>query len=236
MDTEEHHPRCIGFIMDGNRRWAKAKELDSAEGHKKGGEAFSDVIRWTRDREISHAVFYAFSSENWNRSETEVAYLMKLALEHAKKMKEQLVRESEGETKKLGVRFRVIGDTTRLSTELRDLITEIEAVSEIHTTTTIWIAFSYGGRAEIISAVNKAVEEGEPVDEDTFRSLMWSSGMPDPDLIVRTGGQQRLSNFLTWQSAYSEFVFLEKYWPDITADDLDTLVDEYTERNRTFGK
>lgn len=222
--------------MDGNRRWAKEQNLGTVQGHKKGGEVFLDVVRWVRNEKIPHAVFYAFSTENWNRPAAEVEYLMELALEHAKKLKKRLAEDVETGSAEVGVRFRFIGNLSRFSKQFQTLVKEIEEESVENIGTTIWVALSYGGRAEIVSAANDAIKKGEEVDEGSFKKLMWSSEMPDPDLIVRTGGQQRLSNFLTWQSAYSEYVFLKKYWPEITTEDLETLVKEFGDRNRTFGK
>lgn len=219
--------------MDGNRRWAKAQGKETLQGHKRGSEVFADTVKFIRDQGILHTVFYAFSSENWNRSEEEVTYLMNLFSEQITKLQERINDPKESEQK---VRFRFVGDLTRFSEELQKKIKEVEEVSAAYTATTVWIALSYGGRAEITQAVNEAIVKGESVTEESFQSLLWTAEMPDPDLIVRTGGQQRLSNFLTWQSVYSELVFLEKYWPDITVADMEEVLEAYHTRQRNFGK
>jgi undecaprenyl diphosphate synthase len=220
--------------MDGNRRWAREDNLSSFEGHKKGAHAFMQTVGWVKERGIPHAVFYAFSTENWNRASSEIDYLTKLGIKHFKTLIQKLLTGTDIHDPEVGVRYKFIGDM-RFDEKLLQQLHEVEEKTKDFSGTTAWIALSYGGRAEIVDAVNKAIKKGEEVSENSFRSFMWSNEMPDPDLIVRTGGQQRLSNFLTWQSAYSELVFLEKYWPDLTSEDLDTIIKEYGERNRTFG-
>jgi len=234
MENNKSKPTCIGFIMDGNRRWAKAQGLSTLDGHKKGAEVFTDTVRWTRDNNIQHVVFYAFSSENWNRSKREVEYLIGLIGKKVREIKEKLLDTADHEKK---VSFRFVGDISRFGDTLQKLMKEVEEESAEYSDTTVWIALSYGGRGEIIAALNEAVKKGEPMSEESFRALMWSRGMPDPDIIVRTGGEQRLSNFLTWQSVYSELLFLEKFWPDIRTDDLSGVVlGTYAGRKRNFGK
>lgn len=220
-------PLCLGFIMDGNRRFAREQNLPPFEGHKKGHEVFLDVVRFVRDTRIPHAVFYAFSTENWNRSETEVEYLMNLFSELLKQMSERLTEE--------GVRVRIVGQREDFSRELQNLMDELEEKSKIYKSTTIWVALSYGGRAEIVAAANRAIKEGRIVDEKIFESLLWTAEMPDPDMIVRTSGEQRLSNFLSWKSAYSEFYFIEKHWPALTKSDLEDILLAYATRERRKG-
>ncbi len=227
------NPECIGFIMDGNRRWAKAKKKHTLEGHKKGADTFFNVVSYVRDKKIPHAVFYAFSSENWERTEDEVKYLLKLFGEYSDKL---LVKFTNHEELDKSVRIRFVGDISRFSPELQAKMKDVEVKSADITSTTIWVALSYGGRAEIVEAVNKAVEKGDKVDEQSFRKLLWSGEMPDPDLIIRTGGQKRLSNFMTWHSVYSELVFLDTLWPDLTAEIIDVTLLDYATRNRNFGK
>lgn len=224
-------PRCIGFIMDGNRRWAKAHNLPTLEGHRKGGEVLLNTIRYVRDREIPHAVFYAFSTENWKRSEAEVADLMKVFLWGADTIVKSLLSENTAEHT---VQFRFIGDVDRFPKDVSDRLRALEQAYP-HATTTIWIAVSYGGRAEIVSAVNQAVTTGTSVTEESFPSLLMTAGMPDPDMIVRTGGAERLSNFLPWQSVYSELLFIDTLWPAIDTDALDRIFEEYARRIRNFG-
>lgn len=219
---------CLGFIMDGNRRWAKAQGLPTLEGHKRGHEVFSDFVRYIRDAGIPHAVFYAFSTENWRRSEEEVGYLMRLLEEAMCKVLEGVDEEK--------VRVRVIGRRADLPTRLQELIADVEEKSSQYNATTIWIALSYGGRAEIIEAVNQAVAVGKSVTEEVFGELLWTANMPDPDMIVRTSGEQRLSNFVTWKSVYSEFYFINKHWPALTKADFEDILEEYGKRERRKGK
>lgn len=225
-------PECVGFVMDGNRRWAKGHHLETLEGHKIGlQDVFMDMIDTTRNLNIKHGVFYAFSTENWNRSKREVSYLMKLFQETLN----ELIEKAE-ETQKDRVRIRVVGDRSRFSNTIQNLISELEEKTEIYTTTTIWLALSYGGRAEIVAATNKAIENGDKVDEKTFKELMWTAGMPDPDLIIRTGGERRISNFLLWQLAYSEFFFTDTLWPDFGEEEFKSMLKEYEGRQRRKGK
>lgn len=221
--------------MDGNRRWAKEQGMQTYEGHKKGGEVFADSIRWVRDAEIPHAVYYAFSTENWNRSEAEVGYLMDLFREWLGKIDER-IEENRTSDKKINVR--IIGQRTDFAQDLQEQMTALEKKNEEfpNPTTTIWIALSYGGRAEILQAVNKAVATGEPVSEESFEKLLWTAQMPDPDMIVRTSGEHRLSNFVTWRSVYSELHFLEKHWPALTEADFNDILHEYENRERRRGK
>ena len=223
----EVKPQCLGFIMDGNRRWAKEQKLPTLEGHQKGLDTFLDVVRFVRDEKIPHAVFYAFSTENWKRSEEEVGYLMTLFSGLLKRMSDELHEE--------GVRVRIVGRREDFSVDLQKQMKELEEKSLPHKATTIWIALSYGGRAEIIEAVNEAVKHGEEVDESSFEKLLWTADMPDPDMIVRTSGECRLSNFLIWRGAYSELYFIEKHWPALTKDDLKDILFQYAKRERRHG-
>ncbi len=215
-------PTCVGFIMDGNRRFATEQGLSTFEGHKAGASKFFEIIEMLRELKIKHGVFYAFSTENWQRSELEVSYLIEL-FDHALAQ----VREVE---------LRIIGERTRFSAELQKKMADLEEKSiQYQGGTTVWIALSYGGRAEILDAVQKAIAAGVPVDETSFRNLMWSAGMPDPDLIIRTGGDERLSNFLTWQSVYSELMFTPTYWPAFTKAEFTRMLAQYADRQRRYG-
>ncbi len=214
--------------MDGNRRWAREQGLETMEGHAKGHEVFKDCVRWVRDASIPHAVFYAFSTENWQRQKKEVEYLMK--------MFEQVLTDLlEGvEEEKVGVR--IIGRRSDFTPTIQSLMQEVEDKSELYNDTTIWIALSYGGRAELVEAVNLAVENQLQVTEESFKKLLWTADMPDPDMIVRTSNEQRLSNFITWGSVYSELYFIKKHWPALTKDDFEDILKEYESRNRRKGK
>jgi undecaprenyl diphosphate synthase len=230
---QENTIQCLGFIMDGNRRWAKEHGLQANEGHKKGTETFNDIARAIRDRNIPHAVFFAFSTENWDRGEAEVSYLMDLFHEALDETEEKLNDDAERK-----VRLRIVGRREDFSVELQERIITMEAKSdefpEVHTT--IWIALSYGGRAEIIAGVNQAIAAGEPVTEATFNQYLWTAQMPDPDIIIRTSGEQRTSNFMTWKAVYSELFFTNTFWPAFTITELDAILMSYQDRRRRKGK
>lgn len=221
--------RCIGFIMDGNRRFAKERHMPTLEGHRQGSEVFMDSVTWVRDAGIEHAVYYAFSTENWKRSNEEVEYLMDLFRSWLVSMEERI--------KKMNVRIRVVGRREDFDAALQVQIERLEQLSQegADARTTIWVALSYGGRAEIVAAVNKAVEQGVVVTEESFEKLLWTAQMPEPDIIVRTSGEQRLSNFVTWKSVYSELLFLDKHWPALTQDDFDGILMQYESRERRKG-
>jgi undecaprenyl diphosphate synthase len=221
-------PHCIGFIMDGNRRWAKTAGLPTLEGHRRGHEVFVECVRFLRDEQIEHGVFYAFSTENWQRTKDEVAYLMNLFAE--------VLGELQSGVEEERVRVRIIGNRSDFSTELQQQMTELETKSAQYEGTTIWIALSYGGRREIVEGVNQAIALGQNVTEESFKNLLWSADLPDPDIIVRTSGEQRLSNFLTWGSVYSELLFLDKHWPALTNDDFKEILQVYESRERRRGK
>lgn len=227
--NEHHTIQCIGFIMDGNRRWAKAQELPTVEGHAKGYQVLLNVIELVHVAKIPHMVCYAFSTENWKRTEEEVGYLMNL-LEHAVT---KFSREAKQNNKKINVR--IIGQQERLSKNLQHEIHQVESENIENPELTVWIAFSYGGRAEIVHAVNQAVEAGEKVTEETFEKLLWTGGMPDPDLIIRTSGEIRMSNFLIWQSAYSELFFTDTLWPDFGEIEFKGILEEYQKRDQRRG-
>ncbi len=227
-ETIENKPQCVGFIMDGNRRWAKDRDLPTMEGHKAGEDIFYESARWIKEMGIPHGVFYAFSTENWLREKAEVDYLMGLFAIFLKKM--------IGEIHQDKVRVKMIGERSKFSPELQLLVKELEDMSAQYTDTTIWVALSYGGRAEIVNACNEAVKRGVPVDELSFAELLYTASMPDPDLIIRTGGDLRTSNFLPWQSVYSELFFTDTYWPAFTKDEFTRIVSQYADRKRRRGK
>jgi undecaprenyl diphosphate synthase len=220
--------QCIGIILDGNRRWAKAHGLPKLEGHRRGFDNLVECARWVRDRGIPHLAVFVFSTENWNREAEEVAYLMDLLREMAK----QKLRDLEKE----GIRVRFIGTKERLAPDIQEAIAEAEAVSEHNTRLTLWVCLSYGARAEIASAAETLRNSAKPITEEALRAHFWSAEMPDPDIIIRTSGEQRLSNFLLWQAAYSELFFIPEHWPDFNEDILDRILGEYAERERRHGK
>jgi len=228
MKSEEKVlPSCVGFIMDGNRRFASEQGIGELEGHQAGKEKFLEVIEWVAEKEIPHAVFYAFSTENWKREKEEVEHLMFL-------FRELLVQfKKEASERKINVR--IVGRQEDLPKDIQNSIKELEAKTTNHKTT-IWVAISYGGRAEIVSAINKAIALGEEIDEEKFSQLLWTAGMADPDIIVRTSGEQRLSNFLPWQSVYSELFFTDTYWPAFTKPEFERILSEYATRERRVGR
>lgn len=227
-EKREIQPACIGFIMDGNRRWARVHGKSETEGHRFGYDAFRVIVEALTKRGIEHGVFYAFSTENWHRTKEEVEFLLKLF--------EQMIRTLlEEESVRLSVRVRFIGERSRFSETLQTLMNSVEEKTENVVGTTVWIALSYGGRAELVDAVNRAVQEGVVVTEESFGSLLWTCDMPDPDLIIRTGGEERLSNFLPWQSVYSEFMFTKTFWPDFGEMEFQRMLEAYGNRIRRKG-
>lgn len=224
MDTKS--PECIGIILDGNRRWAKARGLSPLMGHTQGLERLADAARWVRDRGIKHLVVYAFSTENWNRGEEEVSHLMDLFRRGAQEHFSKLTKEN--------VRIRFVGERARLAEDIRALMQNVEKESAHNDALTLWTCFSYGGRAEIVEATKSAAISG-PITEESLGKHLWTDGMPDPDIIIRTGGEMRLSNFLTWQSVYSELFFIDDYWPDFSEATLDSILTEYASRERRMG-
>jgi undecaprenyl diphosphate synthase len=222
-------PECIGIILDGNRRWAKEKGLSKLEGHNEGLRVtLKKVVRWVRDRGVSHLIVFMFSTENWNREKEEVEYLMELFRSAAKDELQELGRE--------GVRVRFIGERVRFSADLQELMNEVEHDTASNTKITLWCCLSYGGRAEIAAAAKTLALAGEEISETSLRDHFWSAGMPDPDIIIRPGGEKRLSNFLLWQSAYSELFFVDPYLPDFSEALLDGILAEYRERERRHGR
>jgi undecaprenyl diphosphate synthase len=230
---EKQNINCVGFIMDGNRRWAKDQGLPTLEGHRQGTQILLDSFSWISEAGIKNAIYYTFSTENWRRSEDEVGYLMDLFTEYLNQVEEKINQGLEEENR---IRLRVVGRINDFSPELQAKIKEVEDKTKNNQGGNLWLAMSYGGRAEIVQAVNKAVAEGQSVDEDSFAKLLWTADMPDPDLIIRTGGDLRLSNFMTWQSVYSELFFIKTYWPALTKNDFTNILDEYAVRERRRGK
>lgn len=230
-------PQHIGFIMDGNGRWAKMRGLERSEGHKAGAKTFRRIVEYCADVGIKHVTFYAFSTENWSRPEKEVKALMKLFKEYLLEVDE---REKENDIRQSRIRF--IGEREGLPKDLLRLIEKAEKVSNKYSKITVNIALNYGGRAELTHAVKeiaRKVKNGEmsvdDISEDVIGDYIYTAGQPDPDIIVRPSGEYRLSNFLTWQSAYSEFWFSDILWPDFTEKDVNDILFDYQKRNRRFG-
>lgn len=223
-------PASIGIILDGNRRWARERGLPTFEGHRRGFERTRDILSWASDAGIKEVTLYAFSTENWNRTPEEIAYLMDIFREGFEYYLKDALKRNK--------RLRFIGQRERMPEDLQELMTRAEGESANGTEGTLAIAVSYGGRAEILDAMNTllAREEFEQVTEADLRSAMWSAGLLDPDLIIRTGGEQRLSNFLLWQSAYSELFFVDSKLPEFTKEEFDRILTDYAARERRHGK
>lgn len=220
-------PKCIGIIMDGNRRWAKAKGLPTFEGHRRGYEKLKETMRWAKTAGVPYVIVYGFSTENWNRSKEEVSYLMGLI---------RLGLTGELEVfKKEGIRVRCIGDLSRFSRDLQKLMKKAEQETADLPGPTLVLALSYGGRAEILAAAT-AVARGGKITEQLFSDCLWTRGIPDPDLIIRTSGEMRLSGFLSWQAVYSELFFTKTFWPDFGEEEFKSIIEEFSKRKRNFGK
>lgn len=223
-------PQHLGIIMDGNRRWAKARGLPTLVGHKKGFEVAMKVGEWCLDRGVKILTIFAFSTENWQRSKKEVLYLMGL-------LKQALTKEVEQLHNK-GIQLRVMGLKRGLSKEMLQAIESAMKRTKHNTRGILNIALNYGGRTEIVEAVKKIIHgryRSSQVTEKLLSEKMLTAGFPDPDFIIRTSGEQRLSNFLTWQSVYSELYFTKKHWPEFSEKDLDRALAEYARRSRRFG-
>ena len=225
-------PYHLGIIMDGNRRWAKAKGFPSLEGHRRGYDKVKEVGRWCKNRGVKILTVWAFSTENWKRAEKEVKYLMNLLkFAFSKKEIDQLHKD--------GIKIQVIGQKERLSSGFQKLIEEAEERTKDNKEGILNLAISYGGRADILEAIRKINKKNIPADqitEETVSQNLWTAGLSDPDLIIRTSGELRTSGFLTWQSAYSELYFCKNHWPDFSEKDLDEAFAEYARRQRRFGK
>nr|WP_036766958.1 isoprenyl transferase [Parvularcula oceani] len=226
--------RHVAIIMDGNGRWAKERGVPRLEGHQQGVEAARRAVETARDLGLSHITLYSFSTENWNRPDWEVRHLMGLLRRF---FEEDLAKLAEE-----GVRVRILGDRRTLPDGLGKLVEDAEARTRQNTGQTLQIAFNYGGRDEIVRAAAKLARQAaggeldpEAIDEAALTGALDTSDAPDPDLVIRTSGEQRISNFLLWQAAYAEFVFLDCYWPDFGREEFLDAVDQYRRRERRYG-
>ena len=220
-------PRHIAIIMDGNGRWAKKRGLPRTAGHKIGAETFRDIAAYCRELGVEYLTVYAFSTENWKRPKDEVDTIMRLL--------EQYLQEAINTMEKDQIRLRILGDATALSPKLQRMIDEANTVSSRNTGFQANICLNYGGRAEILQAARLCAENGEAWTEENFEKYLWSHDIPDPELIIRPSGELRLSNFLLWQCAYSEFYFCDTLWPDFDRKELDKAIIDYQRRDRRFG-
>lgn len=223
-------PKHIGVIMDGNGRWAKKRGLPRSAGHSAGADALKKIVTECNKMGIKYITVYAFSTENWSRPKEEVDFLMNLLLDYLKNAEKTLAGEN--------VVIRAIGSRAELTEEIQEQIIKTENFTKNNTGIVMNIALNYGGREEIINAVKKICDSGvgsEEIDEKLFESYLYTKDQPDIDLLIRTSGEQRLSNFLLWQNSYSEFWFTDKLWPDFKKADLYSAILDFQNRNRRFG-
>lgn len=232
--NKENMPKHIAIIMDGNRRWAKAKGKPAAFGHKAGAKTLENIVRYANKIGLKYITVYAFSTENWKRAEDEVNALMMLLQNYL----DEYSKRADSEN----IRVKILGDITVLSQGMQKSIINCMERTQNNTGVTFNIALNYGGRDEIIKAIKniaKQVQDEEidieKINEETISNNLYTAGQPDPDLLIRTSGEIRLSNFLPWQLVYSEFLFIDKNWPDFTEEDLDNAIVEYQKRTRKFG-
>jgi undecaprenyl diphosphate synthase len=230
MAEPETVPTHIGYIVDGNRRWAKKHGIPTYEGHLAGYNAIIEVVLATIDAGVKYVSAYTFSTENWKRSESEISKIMGLVL--------RLLTSDIHILQENGIRLRVLGSRDRLSKGVLKAIDEAELKTAGNTRGTLAVCFNYGGQLEIADACKKIVQEGiapEDITLDTIAEHLYVPEVPPLDIVVRTSGEQRTSNFMLWRAAYSEFIFLEKLWPDMTKDDVAAILEEYSRRGRRFG-
>jgi undecaprenyl diphosphate synthase len=224
-------PLHVGLILDGNRRWAKAQGLPSYKGHDKGFDVFVEFVPKLFTRGVKFVSAYVFSSENWKRSEEEVSYLMNLFIKLARGKLKQL------ENKDIKIIF--LGRRDDLSQELQAAMSDVEQITATNKSGTLALCLNYGGTYEIEDALKSLIESKTPankVTQDVISEHMYAPEIPTLDIIVRTGGQHRLSNFMLWRARYAEFLFLDKYWPDVTGDDVDVILNDFASRSRRFGE
>ena len=231
---KENFPEHIAIILDGNRRWAKGKMLPAKLGHKQGAETLKKIVLYANTIGVKNLTVYAFSTENWKRSEEEVSALMGLLASYLEEFSKSANTEN--------IRIRVFGDITALEEKLQKSINEATTRTENNSGLSFNVCLNYGGRAEILKSAKEIAYEVknnslniDDIDENIFENHLYTNGLPDPDLMIRTSGELRTSGFLLWQLAYTEFIFLDKMWPDFEEKDLDYCIEEYQKRNRKFG-
>lgn len=227
----EHQPQHVGFIMDGNRRWADGKTLTVFEGHYEGARRIEPLIEYAGQKEIPHLTFYSFSTENWNRDQAEVAGLMNV-------FRGMLNDPVVDRLKDKGARVNMIGDYEKFPSDIVEKINEIHKNCAENTRITVNFALNYGGHEEIVHATNEAIQKNPntPITEEMIEDNLYTAGQPRLDLMVRTGGEQRLSNFMPWQIIYAELYFTDILWPDFKPENFENALREYGNRNRRFGK
>lgn len=234
MEQSGQNPQHIAIIMDGNRRWARQHGMDPKLGHKEGAKTLENIVRYANKIGIPYLTVYAFSTENWKRAVDEVGALMLLL----KNYLDDFSKKADTEN----IKIKVLGDVSALNEGMRKSIYQAMERTKNNTGTVFSIAFNYGGRDEITKAVKEIARQveqkmllPEEITQDTIEEHLYTAGMPDPDLLIRTSNEIRTSNFLPWQLVYSEFYFVQKYWPDFAEEDLDLAIQEYQRRNRKFG-
>ena len=228
-------PAHVAIIMDGNGRWAKKRLLNRVRGHEQGADTVRTIVRTSRQLGLSHLTLYAFSTENWQRPKTEVSALMALL--------KKFLETERSEMMENGIRLNVLGQVSRLPADVREAISRVRADTGSNRDMTLNLALSYGGRSELVEAARSIATaaaagqiDPEAVDEATIESRLYTRGMPDPDLLIRTSGEMRISNFLLWQVAYSEIFVTDTLWPDFGRDDFVQILRDYQGRERRFGK
>ncbi|MCX7817380.1 MAG: isoprenyl transferase [Syntrophales bacterium] len=233
--SEKRLPQHIAIIMDGNGRWAKKHKKKRIEGHRRGAEAVRIVVRACRELGIPYLTLFAFSTENWLRPYEEVSGLMRLL--------KQYIQSEIDELSKNDIRLNVIGDLSSLKKSVRRALEDAMKKTENNRSMVLNLALSYGGRDEIVMAARRLIQDAkeglispDEVDDETFSRYLYTAGIPDPDLLIRTSGEFRISNFLLWQCAYTEFYFTDVFWPDFTKEDLLAAISEYQRRERRFGR
>jgi undecaprenyl diphosphate synthase len=230
VSTEPSVPRHVAVVMDGNGRWARRRFMPRVYGHKQGVDALVRAVNAFADRGVEYLTVFAFSSENWKRPNDEVSGLMGLVLVAVAKYLAKMAGD--------GVRVRIVGDRSKVSNKLRDAWAHAESSTAQNSRINLTVAFNYGGRWDMVQACRRAIEDGiapQQVDEALLARYMALSFAPDPDLFIRTGGEMRISNFMLWQSAYAEFFFTERLWPDFDETDIDAALQAYRQRDRRFG-
>lgn len=225
-----HSLQHIAFIMDGNRRWARQHKLPIPIGHEKGFRRIESVVKHAKEIGIKFVTFWAFSTENWKRNQQEVDDLMAIFRRvFQKKALKKIIDQ--------GARIVILGDLSRFPHDIQENVLELVEQTKDNQAITVNIALNYGGRQEILHAVNLLMQDPNPsVTEESFSNVLYTSGQPDPDVIIRTGGEKRLSGYLPWQSVYAELYFIDTYWPDFTTKVFDTILSDFALRERRFGK
>ena len=228
--VNETNLKHIAIIMDGNRRWAKEHHLPSAMGHKKGVDALKKVVKGAHNFGVKDLTLYAFSTENWNRNQEEVDFLMGLLA--------STIKNEINELHQNNVKLKFIGDIRGLNSNLQEILSNAEKTTENNTGVNLQIAINYGARNELVNAVKEMIKENiapDKIDEETLKNYLYTKNIPDPDLLIRTGGEMRVSNYLLWQIAYSEIYITKKYWPEFDENELKISIEEFKKRQRRYG-